>query len=264
MIYVITHKDFDDSFLDEHYGILHVGDSETKNKYLRDDTGDNISFKNPYYSEMTGLYWIWKNSNLDDDSITGLVHYRRFFTNTIGDLLYTYFDVKPNILKFETIENSLKHYDAIVPKKEKIIRTVKEFYAEKHVVEDLDTIRDVIGELTPEYLKAFDAVMSMHSFYYASMILCRMGLLERYCEWAFPVMFEIEKRTHFSKYDSVYQQRLLGFTGERLLHIWIVHNNVRVKEYPIFNTESKRLTIIDKNISRMKKIICKLCLKKGC
>ena len=44
--------------------------------YTKDNTGENISNKNPYYSELTGLYWAWKN--LDSDYI-GLVHYRRYF-----------------------------------------------------------------------------------------------------------------------------------------------------------------------------------------
>ena len=42
-----------------------------------DNTGDNISVKNPNYNELTALYWGWKNLDVDG---MGLVHYRRYLS----------------------------------------------------------------------------------------------------------------------------------------------------------------------------------------
>ena len=44
--------------------------------FMRDDTGDNISDKNPYYCELTGVYLAWKHVKAD---YVGLAHYRRHF-----------------------------------------------------------------------------------------------------------------------------------------------------------------------------------------
>ncbi|BCK75075.1 hypothetical protein AA0242T_1447 [Acetobacter aceti NRIC 0242] len=45
-----------------------------------DDTGDNISDLNKHFSELTVLYWAWKN-DLPSYFIS-LVHYRRYFTKS--------------------------------------------------------------------------------------------------------------------------------------------------------------------------------------
>jgi len=45
--------------------------------FIGDDSGQNISARNPYYSELTGIYWAWKNTRQD---VVGSCHYRRFFT----------------------------------------------------------------------------------------------------------------------------------------------------------------------------------------
>ena len=82
-IYVITHKQF--KYADElssGYTPMMVGANFNPNpqNYLTDNTGENISDKNKEYCELTGLYWIWKNSRSKN---VGLAHYRRFFYNKI-------------------------------------------------------------------------------------------------------------------------------------------------------------------------------------
>ena len=66
---------------------LHKEHQET-GAILRDDDGDNISAKNPYYCELTGLYFAWKNIKAD---AIGLVHYRRYFSMKNFSDLQLYF-----------------------------------------------------------------------------------------------------------------------------------------------------------------------------
>ena len=64
---------------DEVYLPLHVGaEGKADLGYTKDNTGDNISVKNPNYCELTGMYWAWKNLNCE---YIGLCHYRRYFAN---------------------------------------------------------------------------------------------------------------------------------------------------------------------------------------
>ena len=63
---------------DRVYIPLHVGaEGKPDLGYTRENTGDNNSFKNVHFCELTGLYWAWKNLEAD---YVGLVHYRQYFT----------------------------------------------------------------------------------------------------------------------------------------------------------------------------------------
>ena len=78
-VLVAAHKNYampkDDLYLPVFVGKeLHPDVNQT---FQGDNTGDNISTKNPTYNELTAIYWGWKN--LDVDAM-GLVHYRRYLS----------------------------------------------------------------------------------------------------------------------------------------------------------------------------------------
>ena len=113
-IFICCHKP-DTVKHDDVYTPLHVGRALSKYKeemkdMIGDDTGENISEKNPFYSEATGIYWIWKN--VHDTEYVGLCHYRRFFDcnftneninhtkNTIFELLKIFLNTFSILLSF--------------------------------------------------------------------------------------------------------------------------------------------------------------------
>ena len=115
-IIVATHKSFEMPQNKELYLPVHVGcEGKDDLGYQGDNTGENISQLNPYYCELTGLYWAWKN--LDCDYL-GLVHYRRYFTKKT-QFYKENLKIDEVILNQEEIELLLRKGDIIVPKKRK-------------------------------------------------------------------------------------------------------------------------------------------------
>ena len=103
-IYIAAHKKFNVPNNDIYIPLQVGAEGKPNLGYTLDCSGDNISLKNPYFCELTGLYWIWKNSNAD---YVGLVHYRRFFYKSALS------NIK-NILSKNEIINILNKNDIIL------------------------------------------------------------------------------------------------------------------------------------------------------
>lgn len=186
-----------------------------------DNTGENISEKNPNYCELTALYWAWKNI---DAEWLGLVHYRRYFVTKNSK------DKWNNIVSAKEWDYLMSKYDVILPKKRNYwIETNYSQYAHAHHVEDLDRTRDILLEKYPEYVPAFDRVMKSTSGHRFNMFVMKKELLDSYCTWIFSVLEELESRLDITSY-SVNDARVYGFVSERLLDVWLETNNVSYKE----------------------------------
>ena len=238
-VFVVTHKEIPDDF-PAGYEIIQVG-AEGKKHFssFSDDSGDNISFKNPNYCELTAQYWIWKNYQ---DDIVGLCHYRRFFFSWPKYLLRTLFGIKTSMIPEKYILDILRNHDAIVTLPSFLSKTVRERYAISHYIEDLEKAEKAIQEKYPDYIESFNTVMNGRKYHYGNMIICKKELFDSYSEWLFDILFEVEKDTDLSN-RVPYQQRAYGFLSERLMDVFLLANNVKCKELPVIVTDEPLLIV---------------------
>ena len=219
-VYVVSHalEDLKKIKSNDIYVPLFVGCNGQNNYgYCSDDTGENISSKNNTYCELTGLYWMWKNSKAD---IIGLVHYRRYFAKRKYG----------KRLEKEDLDQIFQKYDIILPKRTtSLFKNVYEDYAHWNYAKDLDLCKEAISNQCPEYVESFDKVMESNSLYYYNMFIAPKEIIFKYCDWVFPILEEVEKKVDMAGYDD-YQKRIYGFLTERLFDVWIDRENLKVKE----------------------------------
>lgn len=212
-VLVAAHKNYqmpDDSL----YLPVFVGKEihpDVNHSFQGDNTGDNISDKNPTYNELTAIYWGWKN--LDVDAM-GLVHYRRYLSMNHRKSL-------DSVLTEQQVQHLLESADIILPPKRRYyIETNESHYLHAHHHEPFNVMRQVIAERYPEYVSSFNKVMKRTWAHMFNMFIMKKQPLNEYCKWMFDVLAEVEKRTDISSY-STYEKRVYGFLSELLLDVWL-------------------------------------------
>ena len=224
-IYIMTHKEFEAPQA-AGYIPMQVGAAGKKSLgYLQDDTGENISERNPYFCELTGLYWLWKNVDCD---IIGLCHYRRYFVQE--QKVNCELPLSQRLLEREYIEKCLSEYDLIVPnsgmsQNENILIQ----YATQHNVADYLECGKVILEKYPQYYPAYAWSQKCNFISLGNMFIGKKKLMDEYCAWLFDILFEVEKRVDISNYSD-YQKRIFGFLSERLFRVWMMGNSLKIRE----------------------------------
>lgn len=231
MIYVMAHKPFEE-ISRPGYRVLEVGAAcRTDQEHfgdVRDDEGETISIKNPSYCELTGLYWIWKNTA---DPVKGLVHYRRYFgrhrrTNDPGE-----------IISFHELTGFLSgRYDIILPKKTYYAEPAREQLLQCCSEKTLALLDDIMEKMAPSYMGAYRRFMNGGACTQYNMLAAGREIFDDYCTFLFPILSEMEKRIDLSEMND-YERRVFGFIGERLLDVWVLKHHLSVKYLPTVETE---------------------------
>lgn len=237
-IYVAAHKPA------PHYGgptyqLIHVGSSLHPDVYIKGSIGDNeypdnISTKNDIYCELTALYYIWKN--VKDIDVVGLCHYRRL----LGKRTFTY-NIEKDILTANDCLQILSDNDIILQRKSEKKGAVNGFFTSK---DELRKYRpfvlmgNAIRKVCPEYYKEFEKEFFIKEMSYQNIMVCKKTLWDKYCEWLFSVLFQVE--VDLKKNGGNVEPRELGFYSEWLLNVWVRYNNLKVYYTPIINTETPK------------------------
>ena len=118
----------------------------------------------------------------------------------------------------------------VLPKKRRyFIESLSSHYKHTHDMEHLELTREIIRKRCPEYVDTFDRVMNQTGAHMFNMMIMKRDILDRYCSWLFPILFELEDEVDV-KNLSAFDARLFGRVSELLLDVWLKKNNVKYVE----------------------------------
>ncbi len=196
---------------------------------LSDDAGENISFKNPQYCELTGLYWVLKNRMpfLNEQDIVGFCHYRRFFTDTSGKRFLNKWDA----------EQLLQKYDFITPRAFSLTMSAEDYYcACAGVKKDLLLLGSVLEKEYPFFLDAWNRRLKGNKGHYCNIFISRAGKCREFLSWLFELLFKVESGIDTRGYTRE-QNRVMGYLSEFLLDVWMETKKLSYFDVPVIETQ---------------------------
>ena len=218
--YVITHRDYP-IIEDDMYRALCVGGFR-KDGWLCAADGENIEQYNGRINELTGLYWIWKNTGSE---YAGLSHYRRYFQNCGHRLDLTGVE---DILVNDGNDIILSPIRLGWPVHDNLRQAVGSDLS----VPASRIVLDLISRRRPDYVDAFMKVMAGNRMYLCNMFVTRREIMNRYCEWLFSFMPDAADRIQVDG-ETGFRKRTAGYLGEIMLTVWMERQDLRVYELPL-------------------------------
>ena len=180
-----------------------------------DNSGDNISVKNCNYSELTVLYWMWKNRLLQDENreynYYGLAHYRRFLHLSEDDLT-------------RIQDNEI---DVVLPYPMPYEPNIESHHERYLSDEEWNAVLQALNELYPEYIETYNAILKQQYLFNYNICIARGNVLADYCAWLFPILARVEEINDLAGRKE--PNRYIGYIGETLETLYFMHNKNRLR-----------------------------------
>ena len=242
----------------------------------KDNEGDHRGDKHPYYSEYSGIYWLWKNVEAE---YKGMFQHRRAFTlekESLWQRVYgNYRVLRCKITNFHHYKevcrlhqiyvrnqvyldkvrellaaldaDYLNKYDIIVPVPvEMWPLSVKKYFQVALENKIFQYVEMALEEKFPEFLPYWHKTLNGRVLYYTNMSIMKNHLFDAYCTLVFGTLDQLEEYLTKDKYYVSLSgehavSRKFGYVGELLTNTFVLYQlnrNATVKELNVMvNTE---------------------------
>lgn len=182
-----------------------------REKFLVDQPhhGDNIDFLNPWYCELTGLYYLWKHV---DEEIVGLEHYRTYFWKN-GHLI-TESEINDELKRGDIICGGYSYPAWNLPnlRSELIHQTHGSMEKFLDVLEKVDK---GIGDFFKKYIDG-------QKIWCCNMFIGPRRILEEWAEFLFDLLIEFEKVSKIGPGTNTLRRE--GYFAEFLFGAWLEYS----------------------------------------
>ena len=173
---------------------------------LRDNVGDNISYKNATYCELTALYWLWKNETLPE--YVGFNFYSRTFDFNENQLSY----ILSNGIEAIVPEPAIVSCIHALPKIEQQNNRPIENFLER-----------AIAKTHPDYIDTYCAVSNERIAVPSNIFILHKNIFNDYVKWLFDIITEYEDL--LVKSEKEIPPRHTGYIAELLQTIYFLKNS---------------------------------------
>lgn len=217
----------------------------------QDNTGDNISIRNSWYSDYTGRYWMWKNI-CKNKKYVGWLMYRKLLdfkqkhTNTsfIQEFSSSKLsDMHKDILDVKTICELADQYDIILNQPYPETRSISDQFLMFHYdllelwKKTLNVVYYKGGEFGKVFVQGAQVAPTPSNFRYIGLHIMRSDLYDEMCSFLFPLLFIIEDQLIMKTLTPSQQKIAMGYIAERLFgayYGWIIRKrNLKYKDLQV-------------------------------
>lgn len=184
--------------------------------------GYNIDFLNPWYCELTGLYYLVHNVK---DKVIGLEHYRTYFWNN------------NKLINEQEISEILKSHDIILGGFQFPIwghKTLREDLEKNRTIgkNKLNCYLNVIKQADEKFYEFLNRYLDSNKLYSGNMFIGKKRIIDEWFQFLIDILVDYEQICKISPADKSTFRRE-GFLAEFTFGAWILYKNFKIHEIPI-------------------------------